>query len=136
MRFLGLDIGDRKIGIAVSDEFGWIAQGVETYFRRNLEEDVEYLTQVILKYKPVKIIIGLPINMNGTIGPQAEKVKEFSLKLQENLQQQIIFWDERLTTVAAEKTLIQADVSRKKRKKKVDMLAATFILQNYLDANS
>jgi putative Holliday junction resolvase len=136
LRFLGLDIGDRKIGIAVSDELGWIAQGVETYFRRNIEEDIKYLSQVISRYKPEKIVIGLPINMNGTLGPQAEKVKEFSSKLQEKLQQQIIFWDERLTTVAAEKTLIQADMSRKKRKKKVDMLAAIFILQSYLDANS
>lgn len=133
MRILALDVGDRKIGIAVSDEFGWTAQGLETYYRSSLEKDCIYMKHLTDQYLPDKIIVGLPKNMNGTIGPQALKVQEFVNSLSEYSFPEVIYWDERLTTVAAEKTLIAGNMSREKRKKKIDMLAAVLILQNYLD---
>jgi len=133
LRIFAFDIGDRKIGIAVSDEFGWTAQGLETYYRSSLEKDCLYIKHIIDQYLPEKIIVGLPKNMNGTIGSQALKVKEFINKLSEYSIPEVIYWDERLTTVTAEKTLIAGNMSREKRKKKIDMLAAVLILQNYLD---
>lgn len=128
-----MDVGDKRIGMAISDALGWTAQGIPTLERRGKQYDLEFIKQVIDEYQPECIVIGLPKNMNGSIGPQGEKVKFFAENLKEHFQQEIIFWDERLTTVSAHKVMIQGDVSRKKRKQRVDQVAAVLILQNYLD---
>lgn len=133
MRIMGLDIGDKTIGVAVSDEFGWTAQGVDVIHRKNLNADIESLNNIITEYSVEEVVVGLPKNMNGTIGPRAERTIELVEILKERIQLPFVFWDERLTTVSAERTLIEADVSRKKRKKLIDKMAAMFILQGYLD---
>ena len=132
-RIMGLDIGDKTIGVAVSDLMGMTAQGIKTIKRTSKKNDIEEIKQII-KEKQVNLIVsGLPKNMNGTVGPQGEKVQKFCELIKEETGLNIEFWDERLTTVAAEKTLITADVSRKKRKNVIDMMAAVLILQGYLD---
>lgn len=136
MRIMGLDVGDKTIGIAVSDALGWTAQGVETIRRTNIKEDLKRLEELVKEKEVHKMIVGLPKNMNGTLGPQGEKVLEFVEKLKKRFNTlEIILWDERLTTVAAERTLISADVRREKRKQVIDMVAATYILQGYLDGH-
>ncbi|WP_017728597.1 Holliday junction resolvase RuvX [Halalkalibacterium ligniniphilum] len=135
MRALGLDVGDKTIGIAVSDELGWTAQGLET-IRRNEEDaskDFEAIAKIVTDYEVERIVVGLPKNMNGTIGPSGERSQKFAEALKEYVPCEFIMWDERLTTVAAERMLISADVSRKKRKKVIDKMAAVMILQGYLD---
>ncbi len=135
MRIMGLDVGDVTIGIAISDPMGWTAQGVEVIRRRGREdEDLARLAQLISQYEVDKIVIGLPKNMNGTIGPRAEKVIAFQERLIEVLGLPVIAWDERLSTVAAQRTLLEADLSRAKRKKVIDKVAAVYILQGYLDS--
>ncbi|GAA4705629.1 Holliday junction resolvase RuvX [Brevibacillus fulvus] len=136
MRILGLDYGDRTIGVAVSDEMGWTAQGVETIRRESKEKDLSRLQQIIAHYGVERIVVGLPKNMNGTIGPRAELSQSFASFLAERTGLPVELWDERLTTMAAEKMLIAADVSRQKRKKVIDKMAATLILQGYLDAKA
>lgn len=132
-RIMGLDIGDKTIGVAVSDLMGMTAQGIKTIKRTSKKNDIEEIKQII-KEKQVNLIVsGLPKNMNGTVGPQGEKVQKFCELIKEETGLEIEFWDERLTTVAAEKTLITADISRKKRKNVIDMMAAVLILQGYLD---
>lgn len=133
MRVLGLDIGDATVGVAVSDPFGWTAQGIKTIRRTGIKSDIKEIISIIEEYKVEKIVAGLPINMNGTMGPSSEKIKAFCEKLHDKTNLEIIYQDERLTTVAATKMLIEADVSRKKRKQVVDTVAATYILQIYLD---
>ena len=128
-----MDVGDKRIGMAISDVMGWTAQGIPTLERRNKKYDLEFIRNVIEEYQPERIVVGLPKNMNGSIGPQGEKVKAFAETLIEHFKQEIIFWDERLSTVSAHKVMIQGDVSRKKRKEHVDQVAAVLILQNYLD---
>ncbi|WP_142414500.1 Holliday junction resolvase RuvX [Hathewaya massiliensis] len=134
MRILGLDIGDRTIGVSISDPLGFTAQGITTIRRRNEEYDLEELKKICKEYSVEKIVSGLPKNMNGTIGPQGDKVREFAEKIRENLNLEVIYWDERLTTVAANRAMLEADLSRKKRKKIVDKIASTYILQGYLDS--
>lgn len=134
MRIMGLDVGDKTIGIAISDPLGFTAQGMETIRRTNLEEDIEKLKKIIMEKEVSKMVIGLPKNMNGTTGPQGQKVIEFASLLEDKTSIDIVLWDERLTTVAAERLLIDADVSRAKRKKVIDKIAATYILQGYLDS--
>ena len=133
MRILSMDVGERRIGLAISDSFGWTAQGIETLIRRDDQYDHDYIRKILNQFQPQKIVIGLPKNMNGSIGPQGEKVKAFADQLKEYFTGEIVFWDERLTTVSAHKIMIEADVSRKKRKQKVDQMAAVLILQSYLD---
>ena len=134
MRWLGLDVGRRRIGIALSDPLGLFAQGYSVLERsQSLSQDLEYLSDVIARETVEEIVIGLPKNMNGTEGPMAEEVRDFGRRLEEKTGLPVIFWDERLTTLAAERTLLEADLSRKKRKQKIDQVAAVFILQNYLD---
>lgn len=136
MRTLGLDVGTKTIGVAASDEFGWTAQGVET-IRRNLddpEKDWEELARLIKDLTISSVVVGLPKNMNGTIGPSGELCQQFGEEIKRRFMLPIILWDERLTTVAAERMLISADMSRKKRKKVIDMMAAVLILQGYLDS--
>ncbi|MBU3158590.1 Holliday junction resolvase RuvX [Clostridium frigoris] len=134
MRILGLDIGDRTIGIAVSDPLGLTAQGITTIKRKSIVIDIEEIAKICNKYDVESFVSGLPKNMNGTIGPQGEKVQRFCEKLRETLNLEVKMWDERLTTVAANRIMLEGDLSRSKRKKIVDKIAATFILQGYLDS--
>ncbi len=136
MRILGLDVGNKKIGVAVSDELGFTAQGIGVIRRKGLKHDIDKIMQLIEKYKVDCVVVGLPKNMNGTIGPQGESVKIFTEKIRATTDIEFIYWDERLTTVAAEKVLIDADMSRVKRKSVIDKIAAVLILQNYLDYKS
>lgn len=134
-RALGLDIGDRTIGIAVSDLLGMTAQGVETIRRTTLEADIQRLQQLMAEYDTKLLVSGYPWNMNGTEGPRCEFVKEFCSEVQKvDPEVKVEFWDERLSTVAVTRSLIEADMSRKKRKKVVDKMAAVFILQGWLDS--
>jgi len=132
-RILGLDIGEVTIGVAVSDALGLTAQGLETIKRVGAESDFEQLQMLIKAYDVGEIVVGLPKNMNGTIGSQAEKALHFAERLRETFGLPVFTWDERLTTRGAEKFLIAADVSRKRRRKVINMLAAQLILQGYLD---
>jgi len=135
-RIMGLDYGDKTIGVAVSDEFGWTAQGVEVIRRKKPEDDLNRLRQLADEYAVNEFVVGLPKNMNNTIGPRGELCIAFSETLQEAFRLPVKLWDERLSTVSAQRTLIEADVSRKKRKQVIDKMAAAIILQNYLDSNS
>lgn len=135
-RVLGIDYGDVRIGIAVSDLMGWTAQGVETIHRKNEEQDIARIGELIRQYEVEKIVLGFPKNMNGTIGPRGEISQQFAEMLTEKFGLPVILWDERLSTMAAERMLVSADVSRKKRKQVVDKMAAAIILQNYLDSQS
>lgn len=133
MRIIGLDIGDKTIGVAVSDPLGLTAQGITTIHRKGKEKDALELQKIINEYSAEFILSGLPKNMNGTIGEQGEKVMKFCTFLEKRLNIKVEFWDERLTTVAAHRAMLEADLSREKRKKIVDKLAAVYILQGYLD---
>lgn len=132
-RILGLDIGDKTIGVAVSDLLQLTAQGVTTIKRESKVKDFSILESYINEFQAKKVVVGLPKNMNGTIGPQGEKVIKFADKVKNKFKVDIIYIDERLTTVAAERILIESDVRREKRKKVIDKIAATYILQTYLD---
>ena len=132
-RIMGLDIGDKTIGVATSDLMGLTAQGVKTIRRVGKKKDIEELKAIIKEKQVNKIVSGLPKNMNGTLGPQGEKVIKFCELLEEETGIKIEYWDERLSTVAAEKTLIQGNVRRENRKGVIDMVAAVIILQGYLD---
>lgn len=136
MKILGLDYGDRRIGVSISDDLGWTAQGLEVIERRKEGQDLLRIAELVKQHGIEEIVVGLPKNMNGTIGPRGELCQAFASELNEKLQLPIHLWDERLSTVAAERTLLEADVSRKKRKGVVDKLAAALILQNYLDSKS
>ena len=132
-RIMGLDVGDKTIGISVSDLMGLTAQGVKTIKRIGKKKDIEELKAIIKERQVNKIVSGLPKNMNGTLGPQGEKVIKFCELLEQETGIKIEYWDERLSTVAAERTLIQGNVRRENRKSVIDMVAATIILQGYLD---
>jgi len=134
MRILGLDLGDKTIGIAVSDPLMFTAQGITTIKRTNIGKDIESIREICEEYSVDEFLVGLPKNMNGTLGPQSEKVMEFCKVLEKKFKKKITLWDERLTTVAAERAMLEADLSRKKRKKIIDKMAATYILQGYLDS--
>lgn len=137
MRILGLDFGTKTTGVAVSDAMGWTAQGVEIIRRQNenqINPTINRIDELCKQYKVEKIVLGFPKNMNNTLGERAEKTLEFKTKLENKIAIPIEMWDERLSTVSAENILLEADLSRKKRKKVIDKLAATIILQNYLDS--
>ncbi|WP_413382190.1 Holliday junction resolvase RuvX [Alkalihalobacillus sp. 1P02AB] len=136
MRTLGLDVGTKTIGVALSDELGWTAQGLVTLKRSedDLQSDIKSVSELVQKHEVTAIVVGLPKNMNGTIGPSGEMCQAFAQQLENEIEGiQVKLWDERLTTVAAERMLISADVSRKKRKQVIDKMAAVLILQGYLD---
>ncbi len=133
MRLLGLDVGEKTIGIAVSDPLGWFAQGVETYRRKDEESDLAYLRGLVKQYEVAVVVIGLPLNMNGSEGPSALRARRLGELLNARVSIQTEYQDERLSTVAAEKVLISGNVSRKGRKQVIDKMAAVIILQNYLD---
>ena len=134
-RIIALDVGDRRIGIAVSDPLGYTAQPIETYTRVGYGPDTRRIKQLAEQYETDRILCGLPLNMDGTQGFQTEKVREFAAQL-EKAGLQVEFYDERMTTMLAENALLEADMRRENRKKKVDMVAAVMILQSYLDAQS
>ena len=136
MKIAGLDVGQARIGIAISDEMEILASSVESYHcKGDIETDARAVSEKLIELGAQKIVIGLPKNMNGTEGPAAEKCRAFGEMLGKFLDIEQVYSDERLTTVQAQRTLIGANVSRKKRKNVVDKLAAQLILQNYLDRN-
>lgn len=132
-RILGLDVGDKYIGVAVSDLLQFTAQGVTTIKRESKEKDFKAIEDLINQYETKKVVVGLPKNMNGTLGPQSEKVVKFAEKIKNKFKIELIYIDERLTTVSAERVLIESDVRRENRKKVIDKIAASYILQTYLD---
>lgn len=134
MRTMGLDVGSKTIGVAMSDEAGLIAQPLLTIKRASLAKDLEEVARLLGEYSAGLIVVGLPVNMDGTIGAQAQNVQKFIDKLREKVDIQVAAWDERLSTAAVERLLIEGDVSRAKRKKAVDKLAASYILQGFLDS--
>lgn len=136
MRKMGLDYGEVRIGVAFSDPMGIIANGFETYVRKTLDEDLTHFADLCREKQVGEIIVGLPINMDGTEGERALATREFGQKLQNATNLNVKFFDERLSSVSAEKLLIEADVSRENRKKFIDKISATIILQNYLDIHS
>ncbi|MDC3415613.1 Holliday junction resolvase RuvX [Aquibacillus salsiterrae] len=135
MKTIGLDVGQKTIGVAVSDAFGWTAQGVTTikWEEQDFTSADSQLKPIIDEHEVNKIVVGLPKNMNGTIGERGEKSKQYADYLHHTYGVETVLWDERLTTMAAERILIEADMSRKKRKKVIDKMAAAIILQSYLD---
>jgi putative Holliday junction resolvase len=136
MRILGLDVGSKTVGVAVSDELSLIAQGVTTLKRKGLRQDIKQLLNVIEEHEVEKIIVGLPKNMDGSLGPSAKMVLSLIEELRKSIDLPIVTWDERLSSVAAERALLEADMSRKKRKRVIDKVAALLILQGYLDSQA
>ena len=133
MRIMALDVGSKRIGVALSDPLKITAQGLQTFQRTTLEEDIKGLWQLIDEHEVSQLVVGLPKNMDGSIGFKAEEVQQFIADLTVERKIEVIWIDERLTTVSAERVLLEADVSRAKRKKVIDKMAAVVILQSYLD---
>jgi putative Holliday junction resolvase len=138
MRILGLDYGSKTVGVAVSDPFGWTAQGITTITRKdenNLISTISCLKGILDEYNIEKIVLGLPKNMDNSEGERVSKTLKFKRRLEREFDIFIETWDERLSTVGAKRSLIEADISRKKQKKVIDKMAAVFILQGYLDGH-
>lgn len=133
MRIMGLDVGEKTIGVAISDELGLTAQGLEVIRRTSHKQDITRLNTLIVKHNVDKIVIGMPRRTDGSYGPEADKITKFASELKEVLGLTIEYQDERFSTVAAERVLLEADLSRKRRKEVVDKVAAAVILQSYLD---
>lgn len=134
MKVLGLDVGKSRIGLAVSDGMGITAQGLSTLERRGIDQDIGELKKLIKIHTVKEVVVGLPLNMDGSLGGGAREVVDFADRLKLDLSLPVNLWDERLTTKEAEAILLAADISRKKRKRVVDRLAAQLILQSYLDS--
>ncbi|MFR1727529.1 Holliday junction resolvase RuvX [[Clostridium] hylemonae] len=137
MRIMGLDYGEKTVGVAVSDPLGLTAQGIETIFRKEenkLRKTCARIEELIREYEVERIVLGLPKHMNNDIGNRAEQSLEFGEMLKRRTGLEVVMWDERLTTVEAERTLIENKVRREDRKKYIDKIAAVFILQGYLDS--
>ncbi len=136
MRMMGLDVGSKTVGVAVSDLFGWTAQGIETITidEANHQFGLKRIQELVKEYEVSGFVVGHPKNMNNTIGPRAEASEAYAARLKKKFNLPVVMWDERLTTMAAERVLIDADMSRKKRKKVIDKMAASMILQGYLDS--
>lgn len=136
MRIMGLDVGSKTVGIAISDELGWTAQGITTITINEANKDYGFkkVGKLITEYQVSKVVVGYPKNMNGTIGPRAEASEFYASELTRRYQVPTVLWDERLTTMAAERLLIEADVRREKRKAVIDKMAAIMILQSFLDS--
>ncbi|WOV88781.1 Holliday junction resolvase RuvX [Sporosarcina oncorhynchi] len=138
MRTMGLDVGSKTVGIAISDALGWTAQGIETI---KIDESsghfgMERIQELVTEYVVTSFVVGYPKNMNNSIGPRGEASEKYAELLKETYGHPVVLWDERLTTMAAERMLIDADVSRKKRKTVIDKMAAVMILQGYLDSKN
>ncbi|MGC7847769.1 Holliday junction resolvase RuvX [Desulforudis sp. 1088] len=132
MRILGLDVGDKRIGVALSDELGLTAQGQGAIVRGKPADDIRRIAEIIASREVESVVVGLPKKLDGSIGPQAQKVLEFVEELRKAVKVPIILWDERLSTAQVEKILIDADVRRARRRKVVDAMAAAVILDSYL----
>lgn len=135
---MGLDVGSKTVGIAISDALGWTAQGIETV---KIDESschfgMERIQELVAEYEVTSFVVGYPKNMNNSIGPRGEASEQYAELLKETFGHPVVLWDERLTTMAAERMLIEADVSRKKRKTVIDKMAAVMILQGYLDSKN
>lgn len=136
MRAMSLDVGTKTIGIATSDLMWMIANGVETIRRTSVDRDFTRIGELIKEHEVSTLVVGYPKNMNGSIGERAQICEAFAEELRSRFPAcKVVLWDERLSTVAAEKVLLDADMRRNKRKKIIDMMAAVVILQNYLDSN-
>ena len=138
MRIMGLDVGTKTVGVAISDAFGWTAQGIETVkINEELGEfGIERIKELVKEYAVSEFVVGFPKNMNNTVGPRGIASENYKALLEETFGFPVKLWDERLTTMAAERMLIEADVSRKKRKLVIDKMAAVMILQGYLDSKN
>ena len=134
MKIMGIDLGSKTIGVAVSDELAMIAHGVKVIRRVGINKDIEDIEKLVNEYSVDEIVVGLPINMNGTMGQQAEKVLNFIERLKDKIVIPVNTWDERLSTAAVTRVLIEGGVRRKDRKDVVDKVAAVYILQGYLDS--
>lgn len=137
MRIMGLDFGSKTVGVAVCDPLGITAQTVETITRASenkLRQTLARIEQLISEYEIERIVLGYPKNMNNTVGERAEKTEEFKAALERRTGLSVVLWDERLTTVAAERVLMESGVRRENRKKSVDQIAAAMILRGYLDS--
>ena len=136
MRIMGLDVGSKTVGVAISDELGWTAQGITTLTINEDNKDYGFkkVGKLITEYQVSKVVVGYPKNMNGTIGPRGEASEFYASELTRRYQVPTVLWDERLTTMAAERLLIEADVRREKRKAVIDKMAAVMILQSFLDS--
>ncbi|HOK63189.1 MAG TPA: Holliday junction resolvase RuvX [Soehngenia sp.] len=132
-KIIGLDIGQKRIGVAVSDSLGLTAQGLITINRVGKKKDLDEIGQIIEQYDIKKVVVGLPLNMDGSMGESCEMVKKFAEKVKNKFNVEIIYVDERLSTVSATRVLLEANVSRENRKHVVDKVAASYILQSYLD---
>ena len=135
-RIIGLDFGSKTTGVAVSDPFGWTAQGVEIIRRKEenkLRKTLARIEELVKEYDAARIVLGLPKNMNNSLGDRAEKSLAFKEMLERRTGLPVVMWDERLTTVAADRTMMEAGIRREHRREYVDEIAAVFILQNYLD---
>lgn len=135
-RIMALDPGTKRIGVALSDEMGWIAQPLETFERRSEEADVAHIRRLVERHAVCRVVMGMPLRMDGRVGPEAERINRFIKKLATALPVPVVAWDERLTTRSAEDLLIGANVSRRKRKGTVDRVAAAILLQSYLESLS
>lgn len=134
MRILGMDIGEKNIGLAVSDELGITAQGLDNLLRGQDSETIVSLAEIVKKNNVREIVAGMPVNMDGTLGQKAKETAAFLEKIKEKIPLPVKIWDERLSSMQAERIMLEADMSRRKRKKRIDRLAAQLILQSYLDA--
>lgn len=135
MRHLCIDLGDVRIGLATSDSMGICATGLETYRRVDPDKDLAYIADIVKRENIGRVVIGLPVNMDGTSGERVEKARAFGDALKPLVSAEIVYQDERLSTVAGERMLIEAGMRRDKRKKVIDKIAATIILQTYLDSH-
>lgn len=134
MRVMGLDVGTKTVGVAVSDELGLTAQGITTVRRVGPRQDIEKLKALAGEHGVTSVVVGLPLNMDGSEGPRAKACRQFGEQVAQATGVPVLYWDERLTTVAAQRALLEADLSRQKRKEVIDQVAATLILQGWLDA--
>ena len=136
MRSMGLDVGEVRIGIALSDQTGLIAQSHATLERSGWDRDLAYLAEVAETHEVERFVVGNPLNLDGSAGRQADRSREFADRLKKVTGLPVVLWDERFTSLSAEKTLIAAGVRRKKRRKAIDRMAAAIMLQSYLDSRT
>jgi putative Holliday junction resolvase len=133
-RILGLDVGTKRIGVALSDPLGITAQPLMTIERESRKKDLEAIEALLTQYDIKKVVVGMPLNMNGTMGPSGEMAKMVGYKIKNKFKIELIYVDERLSTVSAERVLIEGDIRREERKNIIDKVAASYILQTYLDS--
>lgn len=137
MKTLGLDVGEKRIGVAVSDDAGHIAMPERVLTGdRPLPEVIADIVELTQRHDAQQIVVGMPISLNGQIGPAAQKMADFARVLRKEADCEVVLWDERFTTALAEKTMIAADVQRQQRRRNIDKVAATLVLQSYLDAHT